>query len=196
MQQIHGNTHRCTDAGSMNLGFVDPTSRHWITESEVLPIAAGGYWASRPLPGLGERPVGRRRRRSRHNWNGRCERPTGPPSKPAAHGARRRQQTRGQCKVVAKDDPQQAPPLVANPVSDVPLLPEHFAIIASYMSSDVDSGVWRSVSKAALASIAPDGPHVESLGPGGKAALQGLQRRKQLRKILHSARRLVAGLST
>merc|ERR1719421_2784859 len=86
-------------------------------------------------------------------------------------------------------------PVQLRPASEPPLLPEHFALIAAFLATDKDSGTWRAVSQATKNSANTKGPHYELLEEAGKKALAGLERRKQLRKILMSARQLVAGLN-
>jgi len=74
------------------------------------------------------------------------------------------------------------------------LLPEHLALLAPFLSSNVDSGSWRATCRDAKQAVLPNGPYTAMLSPAGQAALVSLEKRKKLQKILISARKLVAGL--
>lgn len=75
------------------------------------------------------------------------------------------------------------------------LLPEHLALLAPFLSSNVDSGSWRATCRDAKEALLPNGPFSAMLSPAGQAALVGLEKRKKLQKILESAKKLVSGFN-
>jgi hypothetical protein len=75
------------------------------------------------------------------------------------------------------------------------LLPEHLSLLAPFLSSNVDSGSWRTTCRDAKDAFLPNGPHVALLSPSGQAALVALEKRKKLQDILANARKLVSGLN-
>jgi len=200
------------------------TSSSWNEAHDAQVVAATGYWATRPFntrsgwrndhdtwsqenwcQGADSFPIGKENKNiircggSARCKRGRQRRKSASNPKCTANGCK--QPCASKAQVLAAPVPIQEPaPEAAAAAQDSAalapqLLPEHLSLLAPFLSSNIDSGSWRTTCRDAKEALLPNGPHTAMLSLAGQNALHALEKRKKLQEILVNARKLVSGLN-